>query len=197
MDHRDDDDDARAFREAVQGARPLRLPPRASFRAPPPPRARFRRADQAAVLAESLTLTALDLEVESGDELWYRRAGVQDAVMRKLRRGHYRVEAELDLHGLIVEQAREALRAFLARAVARHLRCVRIVHGKGLGSGPRGPVLKTAVNLILRKTGAVVAFCSARPMDGGTGAIYVLISDAPAPPRPAPAGPSAARGSRR
>jgi DNA-nicking Smr family endonuclease len=196
MDHRDDDD-ARAFREAVRGARPLRHPPRVNHRAPPAPRARFRRADEAAVLAESLTLSAAELEVESGDELSFRRPGVQDAVMRKLRRGHYRVEAELDLHGLIIEQAREALRTFLARAVARHLRCVRIVHGKGLGSGPRGPVLKKAVNLILRKTAPVVAFCSARQIDGGTGAIYVLISDGLGPSPPSSAGPAAARASRR
>lgn len=196
MDQREDDD-ARTFREAVRGARPLRHPPRVSHRNRPPPRARFRRADQAAVLEESLALSAAELEVESGDELSFRRAGVQDGVMRKLRRGHYRVEAELDLHGLVVDEAREALRSFLARAVARHQRCVRIVHGKGLGSGPRGPVLKKAVNLILRKAAPVVAFCSARQIDGGTGAIYVLISDGLARRLPSPAAPPSGRGSRR
>lgn len=180
MSNHRDDDDTRAFREAVRGARPLRQAPRASqrLRPPPPPRARFKRADQVAVLEESLVLSALELDVEFGDELTFRRAGVQDGVMRKLRRGQYRVESELDLHGLVVDEARGVLRAFLARAIARHQRCVRIVHGKGLGSGPRGPVLKKAVNLILRKNAAVVAFCSARPVDGGTGAMYVLISDA-------------------
>jgi DNA-nicking Smr family endonuclease len=196
MDHRDDDD-ASAFRDAVRGARPLRHPPRVTHRTRPAPRARFRRADQTAVLEESLTLSAAELDVESGDELSFRRAGVQDSVMRKLRRGHYRVEAELDLHGLIVDEAREALRSFLARAVARHLRCVRIVHGKGLGSGPRGPVLKKAVNLILRKTAPVVAFCSARQIDGGTGAIYVLISDGFARLPPSSAPPASGRGSPR
>lgn len=176
-DHRDEDD-AHAFREAVRGAQPLRHKPRVSqrIRPRPAPRARFQRADEAAVLAESLELSALELEVESGDELTFRRPGVQDGVMRKLRRGHYRVESELDLHGLVVDEARDALRAFLAQAITRHQRCVRIVHGKGLGSGPRGPVLKRAVNLILRKNAAVVAFCSARPVDGGTGAMYVLLS---------------------
>lgn len=183
IDHRDEDD-VRAFREAMRGTRPLRHPPRVSqrVRPRPPPRARFQRADDAAVLAESLALTAAELEVESGDELTFRRAGVRDGVMRKLRRGHYRVESELDLHGLIVEEARGELRSFLARAIARHQRCVRIVHGKGLGSGPRGPVLKRAVNLILRKNAAVVAFCSARPVDGGTGAMYVLLSADPLAP---------------
>ena len=96
--------------------------------------------------------------------------------MRRLRRGHYRVEMELDLHGLIVPEAKQALREFLSRAIARQCRCVRIIHGKGLGSGPRGPVIKQAVNVILRRTEPVVAFCSARQVDGGTGAIYVLLS---------------------
>lgn len=194
MDQRDDD--ARAFREAVRGVKPLRHAPRITHRVRPAPRARFRRADQAAVLEESLALSAAELDVEFGDELSFRRPGVQDTVMRKLRRGHYRVEAELDLHGLVLDQARDAMRAFLARAVARHMRCVRIVHGKGLGSGPRGPVLKKAVNLILRKTAPVLAFCSARQIDGGTGAIYVLISDGLGPP-PSTAPPESVRGSRR
>jgi DNA-nicking Smr family endonuclease len=113
--------------------------------------------------------------VEFGDELTYRRGGVQDAVMRRLRRGHYRVESELDLHGLTVPEAKQELRDFLARCIARQQRCVRIIHGKGLGSGPRGPVIKQAVNVILRRTEHVVAFCSARQVDGGTGAIYVLL----------------------
>jgi DNA-nicking Smr family endonuclease len=97
--------------------------------------------------------------------------------MRRLRRGHYRVESELDLHGLTLPEAKEQIRSFVARSIARQARCVRIIHGKGLGSGPRGPVLKHAVNVILRRFDAVLAFCSARQVDGGTGAIYVLLSD--------------------
>jgi DNA-nicking Smr family endonuclease len=170
-------EDVQAFREAVRGAKPLRhtphVPPR---RKPPPPKARFRRQGQLEVLEESLTLTPAELDVEFGEELSYRRNGIQDAVMRRLRRGHYRVGLELDLHGLIVPEAKQALREFLARAIARQSRCVRIIHGKGLGSGPRGPVIKQAVNVILRRTKPVLAFCSARQVDGGTGAIYVLLS---------------------
>jgi len=170
-------EDVQAFREAVRGTRPLRHAPRVlPRRKPPPPKALFRRQGEAEVLEESLTLTPGDLDVEFGEELSYRRNGIQDAVMRRLRRGHYRVESELDLHGLIVPEAKQALREFLARAIARQCRCVRIIHGKGLGSGPRGPVIKQAVNVILRRTEPVVAFCSARQVDGGTGAIYVLLS---------------------
>jgi len=169
------EEDVRAFREAVRGAKPLRHQPRVRHRSKPAPRALFRRLSEAEVLEESLVLTPSDLDVEFGEELTFRRGGVQDAVMRRLRRGHYRVEAELDLHGLIVPEAKQELRDFLARCIAHQHRCVRIIHGKGLGSGPRGPVIKQAVNVILRRTEHVVAFCSARQVDGGTGAIYVLL----------------------
>ncbi|MBU6378038.1 MAG: Smr/MutS family protein [Gammaproteobacteria bacterium] len=170
------DEDSRTFREAVKGTRPLRAAARVrAQRAKPKPRANFRRLGEAEVLEDSLQLSPLDLDVEFGEELNFRRNGIQDAVMRRLRRGHYRVEAELDLHGLIVPEAKSELRDFLARSIANQHRCVRIIHGKGLGSGPRGPVIKQAVNVILRRTDAVMAFCTARPVDGGTGAIYVLL----------------------
>lgn len=172
----DDADEARLFREAVRGVRPL------SARAPPPraprarPRARFTRADRAAVLRESLTAEGADPELASGEELVFHRPHVQPTVVRKLRRGEYRVQREIDLHGLTVAQAKAALREFLIGALGQHVRCVRIVHGKGLRSGHRGPVLKSAVNAVLRRTGAVLAYVSARPVDGGTGAVYVLLS---------------------
>ncbi|MBM4209715.1 MAG: hypothetical protein FJ167_14070 [Gammaproteobacteria bacterium] len=170
------DEDIRTFRDAVKGTRPLKAAPKIRPHRPQPkPRAQFRRLGEAEVLEDSLHLSPADLEVEFGEELTYRRGGIQDAVMRRLRRGHYRVESELDLHGLTVPEAKQALRDFLSRVIARQNRCVRIIHGKGLGSGPRGPVLKKAVNVILRRTDAVVAFCTARPVDGGTGAIYVLL----------------------
>lgn len=170
------DEDIRTFRDAVKGTRPLKAAPKIRPHRPQPkPRAQFRRLGEAEVLEDSLHLSPADLEVEFGEELTYRRSGIQDAVMRRLRRGHYSVESELDLHGVTVPEAKQALRDFLSRVIARQSRCVRIIHGKGLGSGPRGPVLKKAVNVILRRTDAVVAFCTARPVDGGTGAIYVLL----------------------
>jgi DNA-nicking Smr family endonuclease len=108
--------------------------------------------------------------------LSHRRPGVPASVLRELRRGDYPIEAELDLHGMTVTQAKRALHGFLANALARHLGCVRIIHGKGLRSGSDGPVLKTTVNGVLRKTAAVLAYVSARPADGGTGAVYVLLA---------------------
>ena len=176
MTRKPDADELNAFRDAVRDVRPLGVEPRVIHRRKPRPRAAFRRRDEVAVLEESIRLSAAELEVEAGDELSFRRPGVQDGVMRKLRRGQYRVEAEIDLHGLILAEAKQGLREFLARAVQRQLRCIRIVHGKGLRSGARGPVLKNGVNVVLQRTATVVAFCSARQVDGGTGAVYVLLS---------------------
>jgi DNA-nicking Smr family endonuclease len=173
----DDSDDAGLFREAVRGVRPLgrrgAVPraPRAR------PQARFTRADRAAVLKESLDCGAADPQLAAGDELVYHRPEVQAAVLKRLRRGEYRVQREIDLHGLTVLEAKQALRSFLISALEQHLRCVRIIHGKGLRSGHRGPVLKAAVSHVLRRTGSVLAFVSARPVDGGTGALYVLLAD--------------------
>jgi DNA-nicking Smr family endonuclease len=135
----------------------------------------MRRADDEAVLAESLELGPGELLVETGDELLFRRATISGRTLRRLQRGEFRVEDEIDLHGLVSVEAREELRTFLNEAVHRGFRCVRVIHGKGLRSGPRGPVLKHAVNTWLRKTHAVLAFASARQVDGGTGAVYVLL----------------------
>lgn len=171
-------DDAALFREAMRGVRPLAVTPRvrAVRGAKPPPRARFTRAERSAVLEESLHGSLEDVSVASGDTLAWRRPGVQESVVRRLRRGLYRVQGELDLHGLTERQARDVLREFLLEALAREHGCIRIVHGKGLRSGHRGPVLKNLVASILRRTRAVVAFTSARQIDGGTGALYVLLS---------------------
>lgn len=118
--------------------------------------------------------------IESGDTLVYRAPGVQDGVLRKLRRGQYRIERELDLHGLNRDAARLVVVRFLAFCQDHGIRCVRIIHGKGLGSPNSGPVIKTQLDGWLRKRKDVLAFCSARPMDGGTGAVYVLLRSAPA-----------------
>lgn len=170
------DPESALFRDAMRDVKPLS--PRA--RAPvtkrkPPARARFTAEDRALVLVESLQGLGAGEILDTGDEISFRRDGVPDNVLRKLKRGEYRVEEVCDLHGLRIEEAKAALREFLAVALAHNLRCVRIIHGKGKGSGPRGPVLKTAVNMILRKTAPVLAFTSARRVDGGTGAINVLL----------------------
>ena len=178
---RDSGEDARLFREAVQDVKPLGRPAPAAEHSSQRPRrpraaARFTRADRLAVLQESLRDDLIDPTLASGEELVFHRAGIQPGVLRKLRRGDYRVQGEIDLHGLTVAEARQALRGFLAQALMRQWRCVRVIHGKGLRSGHRGPVLKGMVSAMLRKVGPVLAYVSARQVDGGTGAIYVLLS---------------------
>lgn len=169
------EDDRELFRQAMRGVRPLHHRGAVPARPRRPARALLRRADERRVLEESLLLDAAELEVETGEMLAWRRPGVPEATLRRLRRGHYAVRGELDLHGLRRDEARLALGAFLAAARQDGRRCLRIVHGKGLRSGHRGPVLKAALNGWLRRYRAVQAFCSARQPDGGTGAIYVLL----------------------
>ncbi|MEJ2514757.1 MAG: Smr/MutS family protein [Gammaproteobacteria bacterium] len=168
------DDDSRAFREAMEGVRPLETDTREPARRPKSPVARFRRQDDRAVLDESL---ASDPEHASGtgQDLAYRSARVSQAVFRKLRRGGFALRQEIDLHGLTSHEAREALDGFLKEAVDSGWQCVRIIHGKGHRSGHRGPVLKRKVGKWLQNRDSVLAYCSARPVDGGTGALYVLL----------------------
>jgi DNA-nicking Smr family endonuclease len=178
-DDQPDDDDGALFRHAMRDVQPLKRPPREPVaRRSPRARAKFARAERAAVLQESLAGGADLYEVQPGDELLFRRAGVPETVLRRLRRGTYRVESEIDLHGLTVSQATAQLNHFLREARTHQLRCVRVIHGKGLRSGTRGPVLKNTVNALLRRAEPVLAFASAQPVGGGTGATLVLLARA-------------------
>ncbi len=161
----------------MAGVRPLPQAPRRA-RARPRPRslAGFTRAGSQELLRESHATAADPAVLDAGDELSFRRTYVREEVMRKLQRGQIAVEAEIDLHGLRRHAAHEALRQFLNDCVRRGLRCVRVIHGKGLRSGPGGPVLKLVVHHWLRKVENVAAFAAARPADGGSGAVYVLLA---------------------
>ncbi len=112
---------------------------------------------------------------QSGDVLSFVRPGLQHRQLRRLRRGQMPVDAQIDLHGMSVTQANAALSEFLGRARERGWRCLRIIHGKGYGSRRGGGIIKSRVDRWLRARPQVVAFCSARPADGGTGAVYVLL----------------------
>jgi DNA-nicking Smr family endonuclease len=165
------------FRAAVQDVKPLLQTPQASGLAKPKPRARIRKAalDAAEHLDLLMPLQAVSPPDAAAAALSYQRSGVRSQVMRRLKRGLYPTEDELDLHGLTQTAARDRLVEFLARSRDGGRRCVRIIHGKGYRSGARGPVLKTAVDLWLRRHTDVMAFSSARAIDGGTGAVYVLL----------------------
>lgn len=172
-----DEDDRALFRESVKGVRRLAHGRAAPYRRRPRPIPRQRLEDDARVVEEMLAADYDAAEVETGDELCFARQGVQHALMRKLRRGQYAIGAELDLHGMTVAEARPALNAFLAACQAAGKRCVRVIHGKGLSSPDRKPVLKSRLNGWLQRSDDVLAFCSARPQDGGTGAVYVLLKN--------------------
>ncbi|MFK8052733.1 MAG: Smr/MutS family protein [Woeseiaceae bacterium] len=169
-----DDDDPQLFREAIDGVRPLQYDGAEPALNKSAPHARMRRQDEAAVLRESLDADIEEIEWRNGDGLRYRRPEIGERTLRKLARGGYRVEAEIDLHGYTVKEARDVMREFLADVHHYGWRCVRVIHGKGRGSGHRGPRLKGSVDSWLRKTDAVAAFVSARQVDGGSGAVYVL-----------------------
>lgn len=172
------DDEAGLFRRTVSDAVRLKPAARVPEARRAPARARFSRRDEREVLAESLGADVDEASRESGDALRFHRPSVGRRTFRRLARGGYSVQSELDLHGLTVAEAREALQDFIEESCRQGHTCVRIVHGKGLGSGQRGPVLKGKVDRWLRRWDPVLAFSSARQVDGGTGAVYVLLRKA-------------------
>lgn len=163
------------FRAAVGDVVPLKQDRIAPHRSRPAPRPRQLELDEQQVLRDMLSDAIDPADLETGEELFFCRTGLQHSLLRKLRRGHYSVCAELDLHGLTSDQARAELVFFLNECRAKAIQCVRIVHGKGNGSPQRRPVLKGKVNHWLQQRDEVLAFCSARQVDGGTGAVYVLL----------------------
>ena len=161
------------FREGVEPLpEPRRVVP-GRPRPAPVPRETWR--DERAALAESLGPISPDDAGEPGEELAYVRSGYSPGMLRKLRRGHWVVEESLDLHGLNRSEAAAAVREFLRGCRARRLGCVRIVHGKGLGSRNREPVLKRKLYHWLKMRDDVVAFAQAPAVHGGSGAVLVLL----------------------
>jgi DNA-nicking Smr family endonuclease len=172
------DDDPDIFRSALPDAKPLRSTARAEPPArKPKPRARFSRADERDALRESLDADIDTMESGNADSLRFRRPTVGRRTMRQLARGKFAIQDEIDLHGMTVAEAKPRLADFIDNSVRTGRLCVRVVHGKGLGSGQHGPVLKNKVNHWLRQWDSVLAFVSARQVDGGTGAVYVLLQE--------------------
>jgi DNA-nicking Smr family endonuclease len=165
-----------AFREAVKDVTPLRESGRV-VHAPekPAPLPLQRLEDDRQVLQDSLSGAGAEPELESGDALAFLRPGMSPQVLRRLRSGFWAVQEELDLHGARAHEARALLADFFNAAQSRGLRCVRVIHGKGRGSRHREPVLKREVAAWLTQRGDVLAYCEARPAEGGAGAVMVLL----------------------
>jgi DNA-nicking Smr family endonuclease len=182
------EDPAQEFLEAVRDVQPLPDPGRVVH--PPKPVTPLpfqRQQDDQQVLRDSLseqTQPDVDLEFEAGEQLAFLRPGLPKQVLRKLRSGHWALQDQLDLHGSRSDEARALLVDFLALAVKRGHRCVIVVHGKGLGSKNREPVLRGKVGNWLAQRKEVLAFSQARPADGGSGAVVVLLKGPTAKPRP-------------
>lgn len=176
MSARDDEsDDARLFREAIGHVRPLtsEAPPPKPKPAPTPAQS---ESDEARVRDELLRHAIDPATIEVGDEIHYLKPGQPSKLLKQLRRGHFSVRAEIDLHEMTLAVARDAVRAFLDESIARREYCVRIVHGKGLRSRADGPVLKRMTATLLQRRRDVLAYASARPAQGGTGAVIVLLA---------------------
>jgi DNA-nicking Smr family endonuclease len=169
------EEDSALFRETVGNIKPLKQD-RIVHNKPKPSSAPVRSNEDDRTDMQALVDSEYDQDLlERGDELFFCRPGIQKQTIRKLRRGQINIEDELDLHGLTVEMARKELSNFLADCHINSFRCVRIIHGKGIGSTSKKPVIKNKVNNWLRQRDDVLAFCSALQADGGTGAIYCLL----------------------
>lgn len=175
--------ESEVFARAVGKVTPLKPTGRREpERSLPLPTARQRALDEQQALAQSLS-DEIDIErlLEADEKLSFRRPGVGLDALGKLRRGHWVAQAQLDLHGFRTEEAREEVAHFVAQANRHGLRCVRIIHGKGLGSVNRQPVLKDKVLRWLTQRNEVIAFCQAPPFAGGSGALLVLLRQPPGP----------------
>lgn len=169
------DDDAHLFRRAVTVDTRFhnhRIEPHARH---PAPRPRAVRTALDTAPPAALSASAVPADRQTGETLWFCRPGVRAVDVRRLRRGQLTVTASIDLHGMTRIAAAQALAIFLHEARRDGDRCVRIIHGKGLRSPAQQAVLKHNVDLWLRQHHDVLAFCSARPADGGAGAVNVLL----------------------
>ena len=168
--------DASLFQAEIKNARPLNIDVPFTEKTYPKPIAKQFIRDEKQALRDSLSDDFYPAhELESGEELLYLRTGQSPDLLSKLRRGFWVVQAQIDLHGLISDEAREYVAEFLSSCKKRNIRCVRIVHGKGLGSRNREPVLKHKLRNWLMQKDEVIAYAQAKQEDGGSGAVVVLL----------------------
>ncbi len=175
------DEDAALFRKMTKGVRPLKKSDRTEQKSQPPAPPSPRQAERSTLpnrwYNESIHPLELEPEDQVGAEevLFYVRDHLPHSTLQKLKKGAYCSDLELDLHGLTTAQAREELELLLRHAQHRRIRCIQLIHGKGNHSADASPKLKSWVNQWLKQQPEVLAFCSARQRDGGTGALYILL----------------------
>lgn len=169
------DDDHGEFRRNVGPVRRVRSRRAEARPTPAPPEPKMRRRDEARVMDDLAAGHGHEPDLDTGDELLWHQPGLQKRVLTRLRRGHWRIQDELDLHAMNADAAGRSIRVFLDESLGRGHRCVKIIHGKGLRSGPAGPRLKQVTARVLIRDRRVLAFTPARVGDGGSGAVYVLL----------------------
>jgi DNA-nicking Smr family endonuclease len=167
------EDDYQLFLEAMADTRPLPLKQNRHIQRPEkkPLPGKGKKIQQQDLLDHADDIA----ELKTNEQLAFLRPGLNKQVLRQLRRGNYRIEDEIDLHGLTQQHAEDQMLGFIDHAVHDQLKYIRIIHGKGLRSNGSGAVLKTLCNHLLRRHPAVMAFVSAKPADGGGGALCVLL----------------------
>ncbi len=169
------EDDIRLFHESIGSVRRIFAEQAEAKPLQPTPEPLQSQLDEARVPGELLNAKFDPADMEIGEELNYLKPGVNRQVQRQLRRGQFSVKADIDLHQMTADVARVAIKNFLNDCRRHGELCVKIIHGKGLRSKANGPVLKILTEKILRQRSDVLAFASARPLDGGTGAVIVLL----------------------
>ncbi len=165
------EEDRRLFRETVGAVSPVVNHRALLETARPNPRRRVQPMDWADLIATEIPLLG------TGDVISFVAPGIPKRVLQRLRQGKFGVDVELDLHGLTVDEAKRRLAGFLRVCLADGCRCLHLIHGKGFRSEGDYPILKNRINLWLRQHPDVLAFCTAKPAEGGTGAVYVLLRD--------------------
>jgi len=163
------------FKDTLNGVKPLEQNRVAPYRAPKSTQALQRQADDRRVMQELLEESDELVSFHSGDELKFLRDGYPPRLIKRLRRGDFSVQDELDLHGLIASEAKQETHYFINQCAKDRISAVRIIHGKGLNSRDKKPVIKNLLIGWLKKNQHVVAACSTPSNDGGTGAVYVLL----------------------
>lgn len=168
-------DDVELFRRSVGPVRKIRQDKAGPVRKTLPPRPRAQTAGDEALLTDAFSDACDSGRVSADETLFFARPGLQQRQLQRLKRGQLPIGAELDMHGMTAAIGRTAVVNFIALCREQHVRCVRIIHGKGYGSAGSAPVLKNRLNSWLRQHHDVLAFSSAQIQDGGSGALYVLL----------------------
>jgi len=169
------EDDKALFRDAIGDVKSVTNDKAPDTTKKPSAHVKSTQRDNRSVMETLLSELSENDLLETGEHLSYTAPGVQRAVLRKLKSGKYAIQAELDLHGMTLAVAKNELAEFLVECQHHRLLCVRIIHGKGRKTVEKTPRMKPAVNQWLQGNKKILAFCSARTNDGGTGAVYALL----------------------